>query len=343
MKRFIKQITSGENLNVGQAAEAMELIMNGKATEAQIGGFITGLRMKGETIPEITGCAEVMRKKATAVKPETPAVIDTCGTGGDGVGTFNISTTTAFVAAGGGVPVAKHGNRSVSSKSGSADVLEELGVNLDLTAQQVADVVDSIGIGFMYAPNFHSAMKYAIKPRKEVGIRTIFNILGPLTNPARAEYQILGVYDPDLTSVLAHVLGNLGVKKAFVVHGAGGLDEISNLGETKISYLHNEEVEDFVIHPHDFGLSTAEVVNIKGGNAAENAQITLDILKGKSGPKRDIILLNSAAAFLVAGKVDSLEAGIELAAEVIDMGLALGKLETLIDYTYYREQGQKCF
>lgn len=341
MRKFIKQVTNGKDLDVSQAAEAMELIMSGEATEAQIGGFITGLRMKGETVPEITGCAEVMRNKATAVQPQTPAVIDTCGTGGDGVGTFNISTTTALVAAGGGVPVAKHGNRSVSSKSGSADVLEELGVNLELTAHQVAEAVDRIGIGFMYAPNFHQAMKHAIKPRKEVGIRTVFNILGPLTNPARAEYQVLGVYDSELTSVLAHVLGNLGVKKAFVVHGAGGLDEVSNLGETKVSYLCDGEVENFTIHPHDFGLSTAEIADIKGGNVAENAQITLDILQGKSGPKREIILLNTAAAFLVAGKVDRLEEGVELAAEIIDTGLALDKLEALIDYTQ-RKQGQKC-
>ncbi|SJZ32130.1 anthranilate phosphoribosyltransferase [Selenihalanaerobacter shriftii] len=335
---FIKKVMEEENLSVQQAAEAMGLVMTGSATEAQIASFITALRMKGETVEEITGCAQVMRQKATNIEVQQPMMVDTCGTGGDGVGTFNISTTSALVVAGAGVPVAKHGNRSVSSKSGSADVLESLGVNLNLTAKEVAELVDEIGIGFLYAPNFHKAMKHAIKPRKEVGARTIFNILGPLTNPARAKRQVLGVYDPKLTSVLAKVLGNLGVEKAFVVHGAGGLDEISILGETKISYLREGEVEDFTINPRDYGLKVAEVEEIKGGEAEENAQITLDILKGKSGAKRDIILLNSAAAFLVTDKVSNLEEGIELAAEVIDSGAALAKLNQLIEHS----QQKKC-
>ncbi|MGM0472324.1 MAG: anthranilate phosphoribosyltransferase [Bacillota bacterium] len=338
MREIIKQITDGQDLERRAAAEAMNLIMSGEATPAQIGSFITGLRMKGETVDEITGCAEVMREKALTVQPNQKKVIDTCGTGGDGVGTFNISTTSAFVVAAGGVPVAKHGNRSVSSQSGSADVLENLGVNLDLTPDQVAEAVDQIGIGFLYAPNFHQAMKHAIGPRKEIGVRTVFNILGPLTNPAQAEYQVLGVYDPELTSVLAKVLGNLGVERAFVVHGAGGLDEISNLGSTKVSYLEEGEVENFTIHPEDFGLTVAQADDLQGGDAAENAQITLDILQGKPGPKRDIILLNSAAAFKVAGRVDDLTAGVELAAKVLDNGQALEKLEALIQYSTGKQE-----
>jgi len=346
MKEFINQLMEGKNLSIKQAAEAMNLIMSGKATKAQIAGFITALRMKGETVEEITGCAQVMRDKATEVKPKEPIVVDTCGTGGDGVGTFNISTTTALVIAGAGVPVAKHGNRSVSSRSGSADVLETLGVNLELSSQEVAKAVDEIGIGFLYAPKFHKAMKHAIGPRKELGIRTVFNILGPLTNPARAKRQVLGVYDPELTSVLARVLGNLGVEKAFVVHGAGGLDEISILGETKVSYLCDGKVEELTIHPNDFGLSVAELEAIKGGTVQDNAEITLEILKGESGPTRDIILLNSAAGLLVADQVDNLEEGVELAAKIIDSGKALEKLEELISYTkkVYNEQksGYKC-
>ncbi|WP_089748206.1 MULTISPECIES: anthranilate phosphoribosyltransferase [unclassified Candidatus Frackibacter] len=346
MKEFINQLMEGKNLSIKQAAEAMNLIMSGKATKAQIAGFITALRMKGETVEEITGCAQVMRDKATEVKPKEPIVVDTCGTGGDGVGTFNISTTTALVIAGAGVPVAKHGNRSVSSRSGSADVLEALGVNLELSSQEVAKAVDEIGIGFLYAPKFHKAMKHAIGPRKELGIRTVFNILGPLTNPARAKRQVLGVYDPELTSVLARVLGNLGVEKAFVVHGAGGLDEISILGETKVSYLCDGKVEELTIHPNDFGLSVAELEAIKGGTVQDNAEITLEILKGESGPTRDIILLNSAAGLLIADQVDNLEEGVELAAKIIDSGKALEKLEELISYTkkVYNEQksGYKC-
>ncbi|MCK8825895.1 anthranilate phosphoribosyltransferase [Fuchsiella alkaliacetigena] len=334
MKKLIKRIVAGENLEVAEMREAMDLIMSGETTAAQVGSFITALRMKGETVEEITGAAQIMRQKALAVQPEADLVVDTCGTGGDGVGTFNISTTTAFVVAGAGVPVAKHGNRSVSSKSGSADVLEVLGVNLELTAEEVAEAVDEIGIGFLYAPLFHKAMKHAIGPRKEIGVRTVFNILGPLTNPARAQRQVLGVYDPKLTEVLAKVLANLGVEKAFVVHGAGGLDELSNLGKTKVSYLKaGGEVENSEVHPEDLGLNVAEVEDIQGGTAQENADIALDILKGKQGPKRDIILLNSAAALLVADQVEDLEAGVELAAQVIDSGQALEKLNLLIDYT----------
>jgi anthranilate phosphoribosyltransferase len=341
MRKLIAQIMGKEDLSIEQAIKAMELIMSGEATEAQIASFITALRMKGETVDEITGCARVMREKATGIKIQHPLLVDTCGTGGDGVGTFNISTTTALVVAGGGVPVAKHGNRSVSSQSGSADLLEMLGVNLELTAEEVKTAIDEIGIGFLYAPNFHKAMKYAIAPRKEIGIRTVFNILGPLTNPAQAKRQVLGVYDPELTSTLARVLGNLGVEKAFVVHGAGGLDEISNLGETKVSYFHEGRVDNFTIHPHDFDLPLAELADIKGRDAEVNAQITLDILKGKSGPQRDIILMNSAAALLVTDEVDDLKAGVKFAAKIIDSGKALDKLEELIAYTQ-QKSAQKC-
>ncbi|PRX28936.1 anthranilate phosphoribosyltransferase [Orenia metallireducens] len=333
MRRVINQVINGEDLSIEESRETMEAIMSGEATEAQIASFITALRMKGETIEEITGAALVMREKSSKIETNQEVLVDVCGTGGDKLNTFNISTTTAFVVAAAGVAVAKHGNRSVSSKSGSADLLEKLGVNLNLSPAQVGSCIDEIGIGFMYAPVFHQAMKYAIGPRKEIGARTIFNLLGPLTNPAQAEVQLLGVYSPELTEPIAYVLKNLGVKSAFVVHGMLGLDELSTVGETKISQLKDEEVKTYNLHPTDLGLEETTIEELAGGNPEENAKITLDILKGKVDKKRDIVILNAAAALVAADKAEGLAEGIELAAKIIDEGLALKKLEELVDVT----------
>ncbi|MCK8815755.1 anthranilate phosphoribosyltransferase [Natroniella sulfidigena] len=331
MRRVIEKVVSGEDLSVAESKEAMNLIMSGEATPAQIGGLITALRTKGETIEEITGAAEVMRAKAEPITTNQELVVDVCGTGGDDLNTFNISTTVAFVVAGAGVAMAKHGNRSVSSKSGSADLLEELGVNLDLTPEQVGQCIDEIGIGFLYAPTFHGAMKHAIGPRRELGVRTIFNMLGPLTNPAGADIQLLGVYDPELTEPIAHVLKNLGVESAFVVHGMVGLDELSTVGETKVSQLDAGEIRNYYLKPEDLGLERVAIDDLTGGDPEENAQITLDILNGKADKKQEIVLLNAAAALTAAGRVADLKEGIELARQVIEEGLALEKLKQLIE------------
>ncbi len=328
----IKQVIENKHLTMDEAEQVMDMIMSGEATPAQIASFITALRMKGETVDEISGFAKVMRQKASRIAPEVVDIIDTCGTGGDQLHTFNISTTAAFVVAGIGIPVAKHGNRSVSSKSGSADVLEALGVRIDLPPGEVKNCIEEVGIGFMFAPNFHGAMKHAIGPRREIGIRTVFNILGPLTNPASATAQVLGVYDQSLTEVLAMVLGNLGVKHALVVHGHDGLDEISNTGESMISELKDGEVTTYTITPEDCGVARAAVADLKGGNAEENAAITLDILKGTKGPKRDVVLMNAAAALIAADRVGSFGEGMGLAAESIDNGSALAKLEALRNF-----------
>jgi anthranilate phosphoribosyltransferase len=331
MRRVINKVINGDNLSIEESRDAMEAIMIGEATSAQIASFITALRMKGETIEEITGAALVMREKASKIETNQDVLVDVCGTGGDKLNTFNISTTTAFVVAAAGVAVAKHGNRSVSSKSGSADLLERLGVNLNLSPAQVGSCIDEIGIGFMYAPVFHQAMKYAIGPRKEIGARTIFNLLGPLTNPAEAGVQLLGVYSSELTEPIAYVLKNLGVKSAFVVHGMVGLDELSTVGETKVSQLKDGEVKTYNLHPRELGLEEATIEDLAGGNPEENAEITLDILKGKAGKKRDIVILNAAAALVAVDKAESLVEGVELAAQIIDEGLALKKLEELVE------------
>ena len=330
MRREFAKVITGENLSVAESEAAMDAIMSGEATDAQIAGYITALRMKGETISEITGAARVMREKAAAIKTNQEQLVDVCGTGGDSLDTFNISTTTSFVVAGAGVSVAKHGNRSVSSQSGSADVLEELGVNLDLDPAQVGKCIDEIGIGFLYAPLFHQAMKHAIGPRKELGTRTIFNMLGPLTNPARANIQLLGVYDPELTEPIAYALNNLGVEAAFVVHGLEGLDELSTIGRTKISRLDKGRIKNYTLKPQDLGLEEATPEELKGGSAKENAEILRNILAGDKGKKRDIVLLNASAALVAAGQAENLMAGIELAEEVIDSGAALKKLNQLI-------------
>ena len=288
--------------------------------------------MKGETIEEITAAARVMRDKAIAIKSDK-LLIDSCGTGGDCKGTFNISTTVALLMAAAGLNVAKHGNRSVSSKSGSADLLEALGININLAPEQAEQCLDEIGIAFLFAPYFHKAMKYAAGPRRELGLRTIFNILGPLTNPARTKYQILGVYDPELVYPLAAVLKNLGVESAMVVHGAGGIDEFSLAGENKVAYLRNGDIEEFYIGPEEVGLQRTGLGELMGGTADKNRDITLAILKGERGAKRDVVLFNAAAAFLVSGLADDWQKGIELAAETIDSGRALKKLDEMIEFT----------
>lgn len=327
----LDKVVSRKDLTLAEMEEAMTMVMEGKITDSQLAGFLVGLRMKGESIDEITGAAKVMRQKAAEVKTEAGDLIDSCGTGGDEKGTFNISTTTALVMAAGGLNVAKHGNRSVSSKSGSADLLEALGVKIDLNPKAAGQCLDQIGISFLFAPHFHQAMKYAISPRKELGLRTIFNILGPLTNPAAADYQVLGVYKEELVMPLAQVLKNLGLKSAMVIHGAGGIDELSLVGENKTAYLKDGELREFNFRPEDAGLKPAPLESILGGDPAENKKITLDILNGKKGPKRDVILLNSAAAFLVENKVEKIEDGVKLAAELIDSGRAARKLKELIE------------
>jgi anthranilate phosphoribosyltransferase len=335
IKSALNKVVSGENLTRTEMEGAMNQIMGGKATPAQIGGFITGLRMKGETVDEIAGAAAIMREKATKIDPKVAngkVVIDTCGTGGDGQNTFNISTAAALVAAGAGAIVAKHGNRSVSSLCGSADVLEALGVNIDLEPKDVERCIEEVGIGFLFAPKLHGAMKHAIGPRKELGIRTIFNILGPLTNPAGAKSQLLGVYDPNLVEVLAKVLKALGSERAMVVNG-GGTDELTTTGTSSVSYLNNGEIENFTIKPEKFGIANASMEDLKGGNIAENARIIVNILNGESSPRRDIVLLNSAASLVVAGLAPDIEAGLEMAADSIDSGKAKEKLGELKKFT----------
>lgn len=339
IKESIGKVISGLHLSEAEAQETMQEIMNGQATDSQIAAFITALRFKGETVEEIVGCAKVMREKATKVTSKHSYLVDTCGTGGDGSNTFNISTTSAFVLAGGGVAVAKHGNRAVSSKSGSADLLEQLGVRIDLTPNEASEGLDHLGIGFLFAPSLHGAMKYAVGPRREIGIRTVFNILGPLTNPAEAQGQVLGVYDPNLTEVIAEVLNRLGVQRAFVVHGDSGLDEISLTGPTKISELRDQQVNTYYINPGEYSFKLVPLASIQGGSSEQNAKITFDVLKGEPGPCRDIVLLNSAFGFLAANVVNSVQEGVELAKEVIDSGKGFKKLEELREFTFSVKNG----
>jgi anthranilate phosphoribosyltransferase len=326
IKEAINLLVNNISLTEPEMALCMSDIMEGKATDSQIGAVLTALRIKGETVEEITGAARMMRKMATTIKaPE--GVLDTCGTGGDMSHTFNISTTTAFVVAGAGTPVAKHGNRSVSSQSGSADVLEALGVKIDLQPDRVEKCLFETGFGFLFAPLFHPAMKYAIGPRRDMGIRTIFNILGPITNPAGARRQILGVFAGKLTDTLAQVLGNLGAVDAIVVHGEDGLDEVSLSGKTKVARFRDGKVENFQIEPEDFGIWRSDIDSIRGGNKEENAAITLSVLHGEKGPKRDIILMNSAVALIAAGKSTDFKTAFSMATASIDSGMALKKLE----------------
>jgi anthranilate synthase/phosphoribosyltransferase len=335
IQAFINKTLSGQDLTGQEAEAAMLQIMKGKVTSAQVAGYLIALRMKGESVAEIAGSARAMRRQALPVRPQRDDIIvDTCGTGGDGAGTFNISTTAAFVVAGTGQPVAKHGNRSISSNCGSADVLEALGVSLELTPQQVADCIDEIGIGFLFAPKLHPAMKYAIGPRRELGVRTIFNILGPLTNPAGAHSQVIGVYDPDLTEPLANVLASLGSHGAYVVHGHSGLDELSTTGPNRVSVLRGGQVETITLDPTGLGFELARAEDLAGGSVVENAKICRGILSGvDGGPRRDVVIFNAAAALVAAGKADTLLSGIAMGQESIDSGAALAALDKLVEVT----------
>jgi anthranilate synthase/phosphoribosyltransferase len=325
--------SSGGSLTEEQAVEVMGLVMDGEATPSQIASLVTAMRMKGETVDEITGFARAMRARATMVRPRATGLVDTCGTGGDGLSTFNISTTTAFVVAGAGVPIAKHGNRAVSSKSGSADVLEALGVRIDLTPEQMARCIDEVGVGFLFAMSLHSSMRHADPTRREIAIRTVFNILGPLTNPAGATRQLLGVYDPRLASVMAEVAGRLGAVRVMVVHGHPGMDEVSASGPTTVAEYVNGAVRTYEIDPESVGIPRISPRAIAGGDAARNADILRDVLRGEHGPARDTTLMNAAAALLVAGRVEDLAEGVALARHSIDDGLALARLEALVSLT----------
>ncbi|MFH7319098.1 anthranilate phosphoribosyltransferase [Desulfurivibrio sp. D14AmB] len=340
IKEAIAKVVSGHDLDEPGMVVVMNEIMGGEATPAQIAAFITALRLKGETVAEITGAARVMREKATPVTPFSAAelaagqvLVDTCGTGGDSSGTFNVSTTTAFVVAAAGLPVAKHGNRSVTSSCGSADVLEALGVDLNLSPPAISRAIREVGIGFMFAPALHGAMKHAIGPRREIGIRTIFNILGPLTNPAGANVQVMGVYDPALVETLATVLGRLGCRRALVVCGEGNVDEITVTGPTRVAEYRNGEVISYLIEPEELGIRRATIGEISGGaDAAESAALVRAILAGEPGPRLDTVLLNAAAVLLAAQRCPNLAAGVELARSLVADGTALGKLEALIDF-----------
>lgn len=332
IKEAIYKVVNKEDLTAAEAEAVMEEIMTGNASQAQMSAFLTGLRMKGETIEEITALAKGMRAKGMKVNTDGD-VFEIVGTGGDEVGTFNISTTSAFVIASAGVPVAKHGNRSVSSKSGAADVLECLGVNLNLDAAQNEEVLKKVGICFLFAQVYHSSMKYVGPVRKEIGIRTVFNILGPLTNPAAANLQLLGVYDEKLAKPLAQVLSNLGVVRGASVYG-NGLDEISLAGPSKVYEIDHGTITDYEISPDQFGFKTCDLKDLIGGTPEENAQITRDILSGKeTGPKRQVVQMNAGMSLYLAGKADSLEAGVKLAGELIDSGKALEKLEAFKEAT----------
>jgi anthranilate phosphoribosyltransferase len=333
IKEAIAKLIEGKSLSAKEASDVMGEIMEGEATPAQFGAFVTALRLKGETVEEITGLARIMRQKAIPVKAKG-LIVDTCGTGGDGAGTFNISTAAAFVvAAAGGLKVAKHGNRAMSSCCGSADVLEALGVKIDLNAEQVSECLDEVGIGFMFAPLYHPAMKYAAAPRRELGIRTIFNILGPMTNPAGASVQLLGVADGRLCQKLASVLKELGCRHALVVHDQDGLDEITVSGKTDVCELKDGKIECYTISPQDFGLNESAADSLKGGDAAANAALLRRILSGDAGPQRDAVVMNAAAALLTAGRVQTFKEGSALAQKLVDSGKALQKLERLIEFS----------
>jgi len=329
-KQFIGKAASGQPLTEKEAAEAFDIMMSGKASPGQIGGFLMALRVRGESVDEITGAARTMRAKATPVEAPEDA-IDTCGTGGDAKGTHNISTCTAFVVAGAGVPVAKHGNRAMSSKSGSADVLAALGVNLEVTPALVAKCIREAGLGFMFAPAHHSAMRHVGPTRAELATRTIFNLLGPLSNPAGARRQVIGVFSRDWIVPMAETAGNLGADHVWVVHGSDGLDELTTTGPTFVAEYRDGKVRTFEVAPRDAGLNVASPADLKGGNAEENAAAIREVLTGKAGPFRDVVILNAAAALIVAGKAETLKEGAELAARSIDSGAAKGRLEKLVE------------
>jgi anthranilate phosphoribosyltransferase len=333
VREAIEKLVNRINLSEAEMTDVMNQIMTGEVTPLQVASFLTALRMKGESVEEITGAARVMREKAYRVQVGSKIVLDTCGTGGDQKGTFNISTTSAFVVAGAGIHVAKHGNRSVSSQSGSADVLAALGVKVDAPKERVEECIAKIGIGFLFAPLLHDAMKYAVQPRRDIGIRTIFNLLGPLTNPAMATHQVLGLYSGDLIGMVAHVLKNLGSTCAMVVHGAEGLDEISLCGPTRVAELRAGEVKEYVIEPDQFGLKRCRIENLHGGPPEQSAAIARAVLEGHEGAPRDVVLFNSGAALYVAGSAATVRDGIRLAAESIDAGKARQKLQQLVEMT----------
>ena len=332
-RETLKKIVDKQDLQQAEMSQMLSDIFSGDITDAQIGAFMAALATKGETFEELAGAAQAMRRRAVRVDATAAAVVDTCGTGGDGANTFNISTTTAFVVAGCGVKVAKHGNRSVSSKCGSADLLESLGVNLNTDPEIVEEAIGEIGIGFLFAPLYHGAMKYAMKARQEVGLRSIFNMLGPLTNPAGANCQLLGVYAPELTEMFAQALKMLGSKRAFVVHGHEGLDEISVCAPTRISELHDNNIRTYDISPEQFFGETADPQELVGGEPDKNAEISRNILKGEKGPRRNVVTLNTAAALVAAGSAQDLNEGIQKAETAIDSGAAGEKLEALVKYT----------
>jgi anthranilate phosphoribosyltransferase len=333
IREAIEKLVSRIDLSEAETIEVMNQIMTGEASPLQIAAFLTALRMKGEKVEEITGAARVMREKAHRVNVGGKTVLDTCGTGGDQKGTFNISTTTAFVLAGAGVNVAKHGNRSVSSQSGSADVLGALGVRVDAPKDRVEACIDKIGIGFLFAPLLHEAMKYAVQPRRDIGIRTIFNMLGPLTNPAMATHQLIGIYSGEMVGMIAQVLKNLGSARAMVVHGLEGLDEISLCGPTQVAELRDGAVKEYVVEPEQFSLKRCGLEELHGGDPEESARILRAILDGEKGAPRDVVLLNGGAALYVSGRAASIQAGIGLAAESIDSGQARQKLAQLVELT----------
>lgn len=333
IKSILKILVKRENLQEEEARRVMGEIMEGKATPAQIASFLTALRMKGETVAEITGFARAMLEKVDAFSIKIDTLVDTCGTGGDSLNTFNISTAVALVVAGAGLSVAKHGNRALSSKCGSADVLEALGVEITIPKKKVKECLEKIGIGFLFAPCCHPAMKYALAPRQEMGMRTVFNILGPLINPLGANVRLMGVHSSSLTEPLARVLKNLGVESAFVVWGEDGLDEISINARTRITGLKEGKIETYYIKPEDFAMARASLQEIRGGDREENARIIKDILGGEKGAKRDVVLINAAACLVAAGRAKSFKEGIEIAKDSIDSGKADGKLESLVEFT----------
>ncbi|MBL8027491.1 MAG: anthranilate phosphoribosyltransferase [Fibrobacteres bacterium] len=333
IQEAIRKIVAGSDLSKEEAAAVMNEMMEGEATQSQIASFLTALAIKGETVDEITGLVSVMRNKAARIKLDVPNCVDTCGTGGDFSHTFNISTCSAFVVAGAGIPVAKHGNRSATSSCGSADVLEKLGAVVNLTPDIVKKCIEQTGIGFMFAPNFHLSMKNVAAPRKEIGIRTVFNILGPLTNPAGAPFQLLGVFNLAYAEKMAHVLSALGTNRAFVVHGSDGLDEITLSGKTDVFVVEGGSVKRTSVSPEEFGFESVSSSELKGGSPDRNAEIIKEILSGLKGHYRNIVLMNAAAAIYTARKAESLKEGLFLAAESIDSGKAFSKLENFIKFT----------
>jgi len=333
MKSAIKALTEGKNLSIDESKRVMNILLSGEATQAQIGAFLTALRMKGETLDEIVGLASVLSEKAIHISPKVDKYIDFVGTGGDGTNTFNISTTSAIVVAGAGVSVAKHGNRAISSKSGAGDVLEALGVNITTKPEEVQKCVEEVGLGFMFAQIFNPTMKHVGQARSEMGIRTVFNILGPLANPSGAKCQVIGVYDPKLTEVIAKAMLIMGVERAMVVSAKNGMDEVSTAEDTVVSEIKDGQVSTYIITPEQFGMRRVDVIELVGGTSKENSKITIDILSGLKGPKKDIVILNAACALYTADKASSIEEGIKLAQESIHSGKAMEVLKKLIEFS----------